>query len=304
MVCGVPVVVSNAGGLPELVADGEGGFVFPIGDTKAMADCIVGLLSDPVELARQKELLARANEVERLRGAASRPYIQPSRGDLKHEAAKALLSLARSGEKGVAVMNAKKETAYMFADELIALHDACPDAPVTYIANLEERGLPKVRLDAARIAGGLRDRGIPLELLGALDEYGALGDRIGKRIVELAPAYAFIVGVPHAIPPRYLAGIDCISVTNGPRQVAPLRELGHRYVVVEVDPAGYVSTGDKDGAATPTRVLVVGVKESPDIAAAAMTAAAFLRAAGVPPPACAGAAQKSVRPVLPDCRAA
>jgi putative methanogenesis marker 13 metalloprotein len=187
------------------------------------------------ELARQKELLARANEVEHLRGAASRPYIQPSRGDLKHEAAKALLSLARSGEKGVAVMNAKKETAYMFADELIALHDACPDAPVTYIANLEERGLPKVRLDAARIAGGLRDRGVPLELLGALDEYGALGDRIGERIAKLAPAYAFIVGVPHAVPPRYLAGIECISVTNGPRQVAPLRELGHRYVVVEVD---------------------------------------------------------------------
>ncbi len=62
MVCGVPVVVSNAGGLPELVADGEGGFVFPIGDTKAMADCIVGLLSDPAELARQKEL-ARARAI-------------------------------------------------------------------------------------------------------------------------------------------------------------------------------------------------------------------------------------------------
>jgi len=56
MACGVPVVASNAGGLPELVAHGEGGFVFPVGDTAAMADCIVGLLSDRRELARQREL--------------------------------------------------------------------------------------------------------------------------------------------------------------------------------------------------------------------------------------------------------
>ena len=48
----------------------------------------------------------------------------------------------------MAVMNAKKETAYMFADEILALHDVCPDAPITYLANLEERGLPKVREDA------------------------------------------------------------------------------------------------------------------------------------------------------------
>ena len=56
MSCGVPVVASNAGGLPELVADGEGGFVLPIGDTAGMAARVVALLSDQAELARQKEL--------------------------------------------------------------------------------------------------------------------------------------------------------------------------------------------------------------------------------------------------------
>ncbi|HVN33236.1 MAG TPA: N-acetyl-alpha-D-glucosaminyl L-malate synthase BshA [Thermoanaerobaculaceae bacterium] len=55
MACGVPVVASNAGGIPELVVDGEGGFTFPVGDTAAMAARVIGLLSDPQELARQRE---------------------------------------------------------------------------------------------------------------------------------------------------------------------------------------------------------------------------------------------------------
>ncbi|MGD1148769.1 MAG: N-acetyl-alpha-D-glucosaminyl L-malate synthase BshA [Thermoanaerobaculaceae bacterium] len=63
MACGVPVVASNAGGLPELVAHGEGGFVFPVGDTGAMAGCVISLLSDPRELARQRKL-ARSRAVE------------------------------------------------------------------------------------------------------------------------------------------------------------------------------------------------------------------------------------------------
>jgi putative methanogenesis marker 13 metalloprotein len=187
------------------------------------------------ELERQRYLLAKANEVERLRGAASRAYIEPERGDLKHVAAERLADLADSGARGVAVMNAKKETAYMFADELIALHDACPDAAITYLANLEDRGLPKVREDAERILGGIRERGVDPGLLGALDEYGANGPAIGERIRELDPDFALIVGVPHAVPPEYTEGIEVFSITNGPRQVAPLREMGHRHVMVEID---------------------------------------------------------------------
>lgn len=187
------------------------------------------------ELLRQKRLLASANEVERLRGAASKPYIEPSRGDLKHLAAQRLLTLAQSGRRGVAIMNAKKETAYMFADELLALHQTCPMASITYIANLEDRGLPKVREDARRIREELREKDLVPALCGALDEYGADGETLGRQIQALSPEFAFIVGVPHAIPPQFLQGIECISVTNGPRQVEPLREQGHCYVVVEID---------------------------------------------------------------------
>ncbi len=193
-----------------------------------------GWISDE-ELERQKYLLAMANEVERLRGAACKPYIEPSRGDLKHIAAQRLLELAGSGKEGMAILNAKKETAYMFADELLALHDACPRARIIYIANLAPRGLPKVRGDAGRILEGMRRGGIDPELIGALDEYGANGNILGKLIAESAPDFALIAGVPHAIPAEYTRGIECFSITNGPRQVEPLKELGHRHVIVEVD---------------------------------------------------------------------
>jgi putative methanogenesis marker 13 metalloprotein len=187
------------------------------------------------ELSRQRFVMAKANEVERLRGAASRAYIEPVRGDLKHVVAERLVHLARSGKKGIAILNAKKETAYMFADELLALHEVCPDADIAYIANLERRGLQKTREDATRILGQMAVRGLRPELVGALDEYGANGDGLGERIRDQKPGFVFIIGVPHAIPSEYTAGIECFSVTNGPRQVAPLKEIGHRHVVVEVD---------------------------------------------------------------------
>ncbi|MBN1194553.1 MAG: Ni-sirohydrochlorin a,c-diamide reductive cyclase catalytic subunit [Methanomicrobiaceae archaeon] len=189
----------------------------------------------PEELSRQQFLLAKANEVERLRGAACKPYIEPSRGDLKHTVAGRLLALAREGKRGVAVMNAKKETAYMFVDALIALHEVCPDAEITYIANLEDRGLPKNRRDARIIRESLEEHGLVPKLLGALDEYGANGDAVGDRIREIRPDFALLVGVPHAVPPEYTEGIEVFSVTNGPRQVEPLRDIGHAHVVVEID---------------------------------------------------------------------
>jgi L-malate glycosyltransferase len=59
MACAVPVVASNAGGLPELLSHGAGGFVFPVGDTDAMARQIVSLLADPAEHDRQRRLAHR-----------------------------------------------------------------------------------------------------------------------------------------------------------------------------------------------------------------------------------------------------
>jgi N-acetyl-alpha-D-glucosaminyl L-malate synthase BshA len=44
MACGVPVVASRVGGIPEVVVDGETGTLLPVGDVDAMAEAAVKLL--------------------------------------------------------------------------------------------------------------------------------------------------------------------------------------------------------------------------------------------------------------------
>lgn len=229
--------IRNAGiTTPTIAVDIHAGFPENIAGVLATLEAATsaGWISNE-EMARQRHFMEAANEVERLRGAASQAYIEPTRGDIKHLAGRRLIELAQAGQSGVAILNAKKETAYMFADELIALHDILPKARITYIANLEQRGLSKVREDADRILKGMQEKGVNPECIGALDEYGANGTALGERIRKISPAFALIAGVPHAIPPEYTEGIECFSITNGPRQVAPLKAIGHRHVIVEID---------------------------------------------------------------------
>jgi N-acetyl-alpha-D-glucosaminyl L-malate synthase BshA len=46
MACGVPVVTSNVGGLPEVVPAAPGGFMAPVGDVDAMATAALSVLTD------------------------------------------------------------------------------------------------------------------------------------------------------------------------------------------------------------------------------------------------------------------
>ena len=46
MACEVPVVTSNAGGLPEVIEDGRTGFLHPVGDVEGMASSGLRLLTD------------------------------------------------------------------------------------------------------------------------------------------------------------------------------------------------------------------------------------------------------------------
>jgi len=55
MACQVPVVSSNAGGLPELVVDGENGYMCDVGDVRAMAEAAKKILSSNQTLSNFKE---------------------------------------------------------------------------------------------------------------------------------------------------------------------------------------------------------------------------------------------------------
>jgi L-malate glycosyltransferase len=46
MACRVPTIATKVGGVPELIEDGVTGILFPVGDTDAMAEAAVELLSD------------------------------------------------------------------------------------------------------------------------------------------------------------------------------------------------------------------------------------------------------------------
>jgi len=56
---GVPVVGTNAGGLPEVVRDGETGALCPVGDVDAMASAAVGILRDRDRWQAMSALAAR-----------------------------------------------------------------------------------------------------------------------------------------------------------------------------------------------------------------------------------------------------
>lgn len=52
MAAGTPAVAANAGGIPHIVQDGATGLLFPPGDSRALAERIARLASDPTELNR------------------------------------------------------------------------------------------------------------------------------------------------------------------------------------------------------------------------------------------------------------
>ncbi|MEZ4271084.1 MAG: N-acetyl-alpha-D-glucosaminyl L-malate synthase BshA [Myxococcota bacterium] len=62
--CGVPVIATHIGGLPEVVVEGTTGFLVPVGDTNAMADAVRRLLTE-TKLHASMAAAARTDALER-----------------------------------------------------------------------------------------------------------------------------------------------------------------------------------------------------------------------------------------------
>lgn len=204
--------------------------------------CDAGII-DAEELERQRILLEEATNVEKRHGAASREYLAPSRGDLKYKVAEKIINYLKEGKRCLTIMNAKKETGYMFADITVAINEVAAqlgmENNVINMANVDDTlGLPRVRHHAKSIMDDFTEKGITIhENIGGMDEYPITGERVSELIAEKYSDFDFavITGVPHAIPMDKLHKMEVISVTNGPRQVIPLKEMGHENVIVEID---------------------------------------------------------------------
>lgn len=73
--CGVPVVGSSSGNIPNLVGELHSGVIFPERDPEAMADAIAGLLADPEGTAEMgREARGRVEERYGLVAVADRLY--------------------------------------------------------------------------------------------------------------------------------------------------------------------------------------------------------------------------------------
>lgn len=201
--------------------------------------CNAGIIS-AAEFERQKRMLEAATKLEKEVGAACRSYIPPSKGDSKIDVASRLLTLLEKGKKGVCVLNAKKETAFMFADILRAVNNVAEVSQIVNIANLDRKvGLKKIRGYSETILDELAADGINIEhVIGGLDEYPVAGARAAALIRDLYSSYDFAVllGIPHAVPlENCCVNMEIVSVTNGPRTIEPLKWLGHDHAVLEID---------------------------------------------------------------------
>ena len=203
------------------------------------------------EADRQIEMLKLATEIEKTRGMAKGEYIKPNFGDNKEEVAKIVVEAIRSGKKVAFVLNAKKETSYLFADVMNVNFDEVnkynetnnkttnsPTNKPTIIANLDENiGLPRIREHARNIKEDLAKNMIAIDYItGGLDEYPITARKAEEILKEENYDLVIIAGVPHALKVEELdENIETIAVTDGPRLVEPLKSLGYTHVVAELD---------------------------------------------------------------------
>ena len=190
------------------------------------------------EASRQIKMLKLATEVEKTRGMAQGKYIKPNFGDNKEKVANIIVNAIRDNKNVAFVLNAKKETSYLFADILNFDYTKInPNNKPMFIGNLDENiGLPRIRTHAKNVKSDLKkDSNIDFDYItGGLDEYPITGGIAEKYLKNKGIDLLVVAGVPHALKIEDL-DVESVAVTDGPRLVEALRDDGYNHVIAELD---------------------------------------------------------------------
>lgn len=193
-----------------------------------------GIISQE-EYLRQKDMLVRATLIEKDRGLTSKTYLEPCLGATKLKVALKIVQGLRDNKQIAVVLNAKKETAYGFADVMRAVEEARGKVggKVTYIGNLDlDVGLPRIRRYAQNITSDLQKAGIDrIEITGGLDEYPVAAEKASQIIKDGDFDIRIITGLPH-----HLTGLrkEDILVTDQPRELRNYVDNGYELSVGEI----------------------------------------------------------------------
>ncbi len=196
------------------------------------------------EFNRQQKMLEMATDLEKKRGTARGEYLEPKPGDNPVAVARSIIKLAKEGARIDCVLNAKKETVFLYSDVLLAMNEVAvrSRAKVRYIANLDENiGLPRIRSYASTVRKTLQDNQVKLDFItGGLDEYPLTGIKAKEFLLNDPPDIAIIAGIPHAV--ELENAMKCVVVTVGTRAISNLKTLGYTFAVADRD-AHAVSLG-------------------------------------------------------------
>jgi len=192
-----------------------------------------GIISQD-EVERQSRMLEEATRLEKTRGMAKGEYIQPDYGDNKVKVARIILEAMDANKKVAIVLNAKKETSYLFADMMtINWQKYYPDNQPLYIANTDETiGLPYIKQHAVEVNNTIYKKAD--YTTGGLDEYPITGSNALNYLKDDEQDLVIVLGVPHAVEVTEIPSTT-IALTDGPRLVKPLKQMGYDYVVTELD---------------------------------------------------------------------
>ena len=193
-----------------------------------------GIISSE-EASRQVKIMKAATELEKRNGMAGKDYLLPTRGPTKMGIAKRIIETMKDGGSVTAVIIAKKELIYRFADLFLVLDEVKRKVggSTRFIANIDRNvGLPRIRRYADDVLNELDYKGVKVdEIIGGSDEYPFIGDRMKVAVEKGKQDMLIVVGIAHAYPdlPK-----DAILITDQPRQLANYLNSGYANSLGEI----------------------------------------------------------------------